>query len=409
MPLVMLLAPLFIVVVDLTRLRTVGGQTVTALTTGGLAVLLALAVLASAARSVDGTGTPAPLRLWYGWSLLTAALIGISYDGVQNLLTFTVFVACIVLSSRSFKPEHLPRFQRWMSLACWIFIIGNGARVFVLQSPSFYGARTAAIVGVLAIAWTSSLASYRRRAHVAPALLLVELAFSGSRTALALGIAILGIGSIAKNGRAARAVVLFGLGGIAFFRLASHWGPLHNRFVQGDNGYFIGGVALNTEGRAAVWRHLAEGWQLHPWVGSGLGAAQEITLRQSTTIIAQPHNDYLRLLVDQGTIGAVLFVLALLVMGYRSLRLAVRDVDHRFMHAAALSAIVGLMGCMFTDNPLVYIFVMAPAGIMIGASIGIGRTVSQEVTREPIKLDPLAVATFCLISTAVIVWFTFIR
>ncbi len=142
-------------------------------------------------------------------------------------------------------------------------------------------------------------------------------------------------------------------------------------------------------------------------MGSGLGNAQEVTLRYSTNLIAQPHNDYLRLLVDQGVVGAVLLTVGLLVIARRSLRLAVRDAQHRALHVAALSATLGLMGCMLTDNPMVYIFVMMPTAVILGASIGVGRSLPRAVLVERVKVSPSAVVAACFVAAVLLIAFGF--
>ncbi|MNT90185.1 hypothetical protein D3C72_2310390 [compost metagenome] len=46
------------------------------------------------------------------------------------------------------------------------------------------------------------------------------------------------------------------------------------------------------------------------------------------------------------------------------------------IHLAAILALFGVAISMATDNPLVYVFVMAPFGILVGASLGAMRRYS---------------------------------
>jgi len=47
-----------------------------------------------------------------------------------------------------------------------------------------------------------------------------------------------------------------------------------------------------------------------------------------------------------------------------------RNTAEAHPHLAALLALIALAGAMVTDNVVVYIFLMAPLGVLVGSSLG---------------------------------------
>jgi hypothetical protein len=45
--------------------------------------------------------------------------------------------------------------------------------------------------------------------------------------------------------------------------------------------------------------------------------------------------------------------------------------DERRVHAAAFLSLIGVAIAMITDNPLDYLFVMGPLGVLVGLSMGL--------------------------------------
>ena len=47
-------------------------------------------------------------------------------------------------------------------------------------------------------------------------------------------------------------------------------------------------------------------------------------------------------------------------------------------HVAAVLGLFSVIASMFTDNSIAYVFVMAPLGVMVGASLGLARRQALE-------------------------------
>jgi hypothetical protein len=87
-----------------------------------------------------------------------------------------------------------------------------------------------------------------------------------------------------------------------------------------------------------------------------------------------PHNDYLRLLVDFGVIGLLLWILGYYRLLKRTWQLWRRTVLWRSPEShvcgAAFLALMGIAMAMLVDNPLIEVGKMAPLGALAGVAIG---------------------------------------
>ena len=83
------------------------------------------------------------------------------------------------------------------------------------------------------------------------------------------------------------------------------------------------------------------------------------------------HNDYLHLLVDFGIVGTGLWIASVLVLLRRLLARRGSPVA-----GAAALALIGAAAMGVTDNPMVYGFVTAPIGLLVGVSLA-GLRVAQ--------------------------------
>ena len=112
------------------------------------------------------------------------------------------------------------------------------------------------------------------------------------------------------------------------------------------------------------------------------GASDRLTDALPFHGAGHPHNDYLRILVDYGIVGFVLWItayLALLRLTWKRWQ-AVRG-THVFaehIHAAAFLVLVGIALTMIVDNPMIELARMAPLGILVGMSLGLPSPVSAE-------------------------------
>ena len=90
------------------------------------------------------------------------------------------------------------------------------------------------------------------------------------------------------------------------------YAPLHHRFFHGDTPR-VGGFSINVTGRDALWAANWGWFKERPLIGHGAGASDRMTAALPNHGAGHPHNDYLRILVDYGIIGFVLWMTAYLV------------------------------------------------------------------------------------------------
>ena len=100
--------------------------------------------------------------------------------------------------------------------------------------------------------------------------------------------------------------------------------------------------------------------------GRGLGAAEHVAYQ------GLPHNEYLRLLVDGGLVGAALYAIAILIWIWRVLDV-VRPAERRFVCALFLA----LGAYAFTDNVLIM-----PAGMIPFLYLAVMRVPSRRRVRR---------------------------
>jgi O-antigen ligase len=179
-------------------------------------------------------------------------------------------------------------------------------------------------------------------------------------------------------------------------------GPLHSRFYTGDVQSIGGGLAVNLEGRSQIWATTWDSYLTSPWFGHGVGSADNLITRVYGGSVGHPHNDYLRILHDYGLVGLVMWVIGfvwLLRRTWRAWHRGPRGGAHdepdrvsareRRVHAASCLALVGLALSMITDNPLDYLFVLAPIGVLVGFSLGLdARTEAARRTAAGVELQP---------------------
>ena len=106
----------------------------------------------------------------------------------------------------------------------------------------------------------------------------------------------------------------------------------------------------------------------------GRGSSDQMTSALPGAFSGHPHNDYLRLLVDFGVVGLVIWVVGYFRLLRRTWQLWRRTVLWRSPESHVCgAAFLGLMGIamsMLVDNPLIEVGKMAPLGALAGVAIG---------------------------------------
>lgn len=402
----LLVAPLLIAVTDAANRWAAASPVLTVC----LVVLLAgAAVLGGLLPRPAGSGVPPLVALWLLWLLALSATSGASAAGVQNLLCYGIFAGGVYASYYLLDESSAPRLRTLMDAAAAVFAVVFALQVFVLGDGfQLIGIRSASLTALLALAWTAPAAAQRGtpRGYLIPLALIATIAATGSRTAFVVGVLVLAAGSLARSGRVVGLFLKATLGALVVVVVASTWAPLRDRFQGGDQGLTVGGFRVNTEGRVEVWRLLYDYGERAAWLGQGSGAASDYG-RAISSEYAQPHNEYLRMLVDYGRIGLALFVLMLLALATRTFRQSLYDAAHRRLHVAAFLTVAALMATSVTDNGLVYYFIVAPASVVIGASLRCAAAVPLQrlEPRERLRLRPETVLLATLLAVVALGFF----
>jgi O-antigen ligase len=337
-------------------------------------------VLLTPMKSVGRIRIPELFAFWLFWELFSLSWGTIDKESIQEACVFITFVGIIAATSTLCGPGSTRFFLRALTVVGWgtVITIALILSVHGISQAKEIGAnRGFAIEG--SIMASASLVGHRMlkigTARVLTVVLVVIIVVSLSRTAILATIVSLTIGfamTSAKRPRMRNVVIGLAGGLVIFDVLASYFGPLRDRFSEGDNGHLLG-FAINTEGRAQVWslllRSATSSWS-HLLFGQGIGSAARFTLMTVGPNFPQPHNDYLRLVYDTGLIGFLLFVGGAILFLFSSYRAATKSSEEAFVaHLTAFLAVLIILIMMLTDNPLVYPFCLYPAACLIGLSL----------------------------------------
>jgi O-antigen ligase len=323
-----------------------------------------------------------------GWLSLhlnsKTSMVGLSLQ-IQNLLVYALFVGLILLSAiESFEAPMQPPwyitqgFLRAAQLTALLY--GTSLLVGGLGTDLVMGARSFALFGIVGVAWC--LASWRYRSPGQSGLwaigltALVALSFSRTATVICLLLFPLSQLSFRDSKSVMRVGLWMGLIALIAYLSFNYVQPIRARFTEtGDSGQ-LGGVQVNTSGREPIWQAVMASSSQSPWIGKGPGSVAIPVTQVNSVAAGHPHNDYLRLLHDYGYIGLGLWIAGYATLLLQSWRYWIWADHHdraaAHVHSATCLALMGVALAMLTDNVVVYWFVMAPLGMLVGASIGLG-------------------------------------
>ncbi|MDC3727401.1 O-antigen ligase family protein [Rhodococcus sp. Rp3] len=308
---------------------------------------------------------PVAMKLFAIWAVIMLVWRP-SIEGLQNSAVYVMFIAAIPIvaaGSSSGTADWILSAFRGVSL-----VVGTIAAIQSLAGIEIFGPRSVALVLVVLVAVTVVMPKRSKFDKVLPLLLTAACALTLSRTAFFVAAILIPLSMLFTAGRD-RLVKLLAAAIPAYYvmyLLITSWAPLRDRFLEGDAAYKVGGVAVNTSGRAVLWEMTIDSWHEALWAGQGPGAATAMISRQFRNI-SHPHNEYLRMLHDFGLIGFLFFTVGLamlIVATWRRARLLGDPI-----HKAATLALIGIAAVSFTDNVVVYPFVMLPVSVLVGASM----------------------------------------
>ena len=215
----------------------------------------------------------------------------------------------------------------------------SGSRAGALRLRGATNAGWLAFLCFIGFAVALHEAIRRRRFDLAglAALNLLITLLSGGRMALT-ACAILSVTYVLMTPALRTAAVLLGLtaaiGTGAVFMAVDLEAPIHELVQDPER-------LLDPNGRDRIWQGYLDEVRADPLFGQGLGAAEPATYNRL------PHNEYLRLLVDGGGVGLILYVAAVFAWGRRVLGL-IRPDERGFVWALFLALGVYAL----TDNIL---------------------------------------------------------
>lgn len=384
MPLIVLLALAWALVVDVPTSIGFGPLSLSGAATLGVAGLLVL--VAPMIMATRGMLTPpvgkskkfepylegrfdiqsVPVVLVF-FLVAAIGLLGFRFnvDGVQNVAVYLLFIASIpittALCSAGTTDLTLKRFRQ---IAVFVGIVSAAQSVAGVE---VYGPRSAALILVVLVGITLAIPRRSWFDHALPFLLVASCALTLSRTALFVSAILIPVSYLftaTRNGAIKVLAASIPMGYLMYV-LVTTWGPLKDRFLEGDNGYSAGGLDLNTSGRTVLWEMTTDSWKQAPLLGHGPGSASSMISARFSGI-AHPHNEYLRILHDFGLVGFIPFVVGLILLTAGLWRRA-RQLRAP-IHKAAVLSLLGVLAVAFTDNVLIYPFVMVPVGVLIGLS-----------------------------------------
>jgi len=321
-----------------------------------------------------------PILLYIAWSFLTTTWSFPDLTGVQNLLAPVAFclLAGVAFRYCRQKPDGWQKIGKALLVATGLSVGLYGLNVAIagFGTSVIIGARTFALFALFGLAICLTTWRYGWKPGLFGALLIVvTIGASLSRMALAIALLLFLLAMIPlKDWRGGIRLLLMGalIGGIAY-QLVMRVEPIRARFIEGDTTLQVGGISINATGRTALWGALLDSYAQSPWIGHGAGTSGRL-INTRFSGLGQAHSDYLRILHDLGILGLAFWVFGMLSLLATHIRSWVQA-DQRGdpaapIHLAAILSLVCIALSMATDNPLVYIFVMAPCGILVGASLG---------------------------------------
>ena len=337
-----------------------------------------------------------PLAWFTVWVLVSLSWSPAVRTGAQNALVWATFVALIFVFARL---THVWRRAVGHVVRLLVASTGVAAALYGISlavggvgSDALWGNRTFAQFALLGLCWFLAGWRCRRPYSLLGAILMTGLiALSLSRTAFAVAIVLFFVAGFVGTSWKRRvltgpaAVFCVGLlvtGAVRFLE------PLNERFGGGESRQEIldGSSVAYTSGRVVMWTETWQSAAEAPWFGKGAGSASA-HLADLFDNITHPHNDYLRILHDYGVAGLVLFLYALVRVGRLCWRTwaHTRQLLQRRLSLTAALALTAIAMMMVTDNTFVYVFVMAPLGMLLGATVGLGGIPGQVTAQRGMR------------------------
>jgi O-antigen ligase len=323
----------------------------------------------------------APLLVFGSLAGISLAWSSAPLVGFQNIVALGTFLVLLRVSEAAATLDRsfgiwIDRAMRYSALLAAAIYAGSLVW-FGPGTSQILGARSFSVFALFGVA--NLLAKWRYGHHWAMwAAIALTLLIGASQSRLALAIAII-LFPLAQFPGASR-MRIFKMCSVmiavcfTFYEALLYFDSLRNRFLTGDMSLKLGNWAINVSGRLAFWRVITESFKEAPIFGKGAGSAQAV-IDMAFAGIHHPHNDYLRILHDYGLFGMALWLVAIgtLVLSlWRHWLLADRlAMPQAHLYLSGLLTLVAFALEMTTDNVIVYAFVVAPLGLILGSALGL--------------------------------------
>ncbi|MCB0639317.1 MAG: hypothetical protein KDC54_21980 [Lewinella sp.] len=329
-----------------------------------------------------------PIGLWLPWmTWIVLYLVQATVDNAlqRSIMLLTPLLVGMAFSTLRVDEALLETCDLWLRRFAWIFLVGVGIASGLLVAGALYdhwGSASGTITASLLATWFAARYAFtgqRRDLLIWALLALVPVAYI-TRMGILVIAATLPLTLApwpALKRLMACAVLLFA--GLAVFQLDriqakmfhSGQGTLEEA-VQSAMGVFTGedtGTSdFRDNARKGMNQYFFEGVKDAYWLGHGANATEPILISQFD--LQHPHNDWLRLQYEYGTLGMGLFALAMVLQAihawFSAKRLRGRA---RIFMLAGSGAFIPMAMLMLTDNVILYV---AWFGNLHFAMLGLG-------------------------------------
>lgn len=332
-------------------------------------VMLALAPLA---YLIDKSPNRFPIGIWLPWILIVVLSLlwadGFTIYHLQDVCQIlTPFFIAPIASKAIRSAEDLDRLLRSFFHCLIILIVAlTLSVVFSIEVLPRSMAMTAAIVGCVIIS------QYRERRLMSilgwcGCILVTGLTGSRMATvALLLAVLVLPI-----YRRSSTRMVIGSI--VAIVALGLFYSPVfQDRFFGADSRGTLADLAtgeFSSAGRFEAWPEFLDEIKRRPLLGGG-ARSSAIIVGEVWENIGKPHNDYLRILLEQGFVGLACFLFGVICQLYSLWKRGFTGCDPGVVfRSAAFTGIIVFLLMAVTDNPIIYgVWFMHPLFVIIGVS-----------------------------------------
>lgn len=331
-----------------------------------------------------------PIVVFWIWAAVSLAWTSAFRNGVQNVLVIGTMIVILSLAEGAGATEA--GFALWLerqflrSEFLAVALYSASVAWFGVGTNEVFAARSFGLFALFGVAHNLARWRYGTKRGLAYAIAITLLiAVSESRLALGIAVVLFPLSQLPTH-RALQTIKMFAV--LLVVAACSYAGFLYSdnlqqRFLSGDVSLKIGSIAINGSGRTAFWRVTMQSFDESPMFGKGAGSVE--ALIDSVFDMAHPHSDYLRIAHDYGIVGLVLWCAAICalvgVLWRRWRRFDLQSKPKARIQLTAFLCLVAFALEMTVENALVYVFVTAPLGWIVGSALGIRASESQAGAR----------------------------